>query len=462
MDALPSASLPPGWTTAKLGDLGAWTGGGTPSKSRDEFWTAGTVPWVSPKDMKSARVGADAERITEAAVAQSAAKLVPAGSVLCVVRSGILQHTFPVAIAEQDVTLNQDMRALTPAGGICAEYVRHYLRYRNDDILYTCSKDGTTVASIEQPRLHEFPVPLAPEREQTRIVAAVNALFEEVEAGEAALARAREGLTQFRASLLHAACTGALSNTRDAPWEIKPLAELISEGPKNGFSPKAGDNENGTLALKLTATTSGRLNLAPHAVKRLSETIAPGSSLFLRPGDLLFQRGNTREYVGIAAVYDGPLETYVYPDLMIRVRTLDPAITTWIWRVANAPMGRQHMQNAASGTAGSMPKITGDAVRSLPIPVPPHGEMLRLLERVSEELATADDAEAALDAQQAAATALRQSILHAAFTGRLVPQDPADEPAAALLARLRAAPTATRRPSQRRAAAQPDLIETPA
>lgn len=57
-------------------------------------------------------------------------------------------------------------------------------------------------------------------------------------------------------------------------------------------------------------------------------------------------------------------------------------------------------------------------------------------------------------------SSLRQSILHAAFTGRLVPQDPADEPAAALLARLRAAPATTRRPRQRRATAQPDLIET--
>lgn len=55
-----------------------------------------------------------------------------------------------------------------------------------------------------------------------------------------------------------------------------------------------------------------------------------------------------------------------------------------------------------------------------------------------------------------------ESILHAAFTGRLVAQDPADEPAAALLARLRATPAAARRPRARRTATQPDLIETPA
>lgn len=109
-----------------------------------------------------------------------------------------------------------------------------------------------------------------------------------------------------------------------------------------------------------------------------------------------------------------------------------------------------------------MPKITGDAVRSLPIPLPPHEEMRRLLGRIEEELNAADEAEALLNAQQAAAVTLRQSILHAAFTGRLVAQNPADEPAAALLARLRDAPAAARRPRARRTATQPDLIETPA
>lgn len=361
-----------------------------------------------------------------------------------------------------DAVLNQHIfRVDFDASAIDRDYFCHVLNFSLEAFIAQ-SHGGAGLAHITKGRLEETTIPLAPRREQARIASAISEALEDIEAAEAALARAREGLTQFRASLLHAACTGALSSDGGEGWQTKPLAELISEGPKNGYSPKAGDNDNGTLSLKLTATTSGRLNLAPHAVKRLSETIRRGSPLYLRSGDLLFQRGNTPEYVGIAAIYDGPPETYVYPDLMIRVRTPDPGLTAWIWRVANAPAGRRHMRSAASGTAGSMPKITGDAVRSLPIPLPPHEEMLRLLGRIEEELNAADEAEALLHAQHAAAVTLRQSILHAAFSGRLVPQDPADEPAAALLARLRTAPAAARPPRARRTATQPDLIETPA
>src|SRR5579883_2885342 len=90
--------LPLGWVWARLDDLGYWTGGGTPSKRNAEFWENGTIPWVSPKDMKADFVGEGAEKITQSALKNSAAKRVEAGSVLIVVRSGILEHTLPVSI----------------------------------------------------------------------------------------------------------------------------------------------------------------------------------------------------------------------------------------------------------------------------------------------------------------------------------------------------------------------------
>jgi hypothetical protein len=138
------------------------------------------------------------------------------------------------------------------------------------------------------------------------------------------------------------------------------LEDVIISGPSNGYSPKKSRDGSGTLSLKLTATTRGSIVLYENAVKRLSEVISKGSDLFLRSGDLLFQRGNTIEYVGVAAVYEGPEATYVYPDLMIRVRTGDKALTQWIWRVANSPVGRKYMRENATGTAGTMPQDPTD------------------------------------------------------------------------------------------------------
>jgi type I restriction enzyme, S subunit len=120
--------LPAGRAWADLCELGVWTGGGTPSKANPDFWRGGSVPWVSPKDMKADTIGETEDFITEDAVANSAAKYVAASSVLMVMRSGILRHTFPVASNDRIVTLNQDLRALTPYGGIQSTFVARYLK----------------------------------------------------------------------------------------------------------------------------------------------------------------------------------------------------------------------------------------------------------------------------------------------------------------------------------------------
>ncbi len=95
-----------------MADIGHWFGGGTPSKANPRFWTGGKIPWVSPKDMKSDLITDAKDHITVEAVAQSATNLVEEGSILIVVRSGILQHTLPVAVTQRQVTLNQDLKAI--------------------------------------------------------------------------------------------------------------------------------------------------------------------------------------------------------------------------------------------------------------------------------------------------------------------------------------------------------------
>ena len=107
---------------------------------------------------------------------------------------------------------------------------------------------GNSPPAIQEADLRSMKVPVAPPAEQTRIVAAVDALFEEVEAGEAALARAREGLTQFRASLLHAACTGALT----ADWRAAKPANETGVG-RMWFAGAALPSTAGALGLRAKA-----------------------------------------------------------------------------------------------------------------------------------------------------------------------------------------------------------------
>lgn len=103
--------VPSHWSLAKLRYLADFVGGGTPSRNKPEFW-GGDVPWVSPKDMKTELILGAQENITEEGLAGSSSSLIEPGAVLMVVRSGILQHTIPVAQNAVPVALNQDMKAL--------------------------------------------------------------------------------------------------------------------------------------------------------------------------------------------------------------------------------------------------------------------------------------------------------------------------------------------------------------
>ena len=109
-------------------------GGGTPSKNHPEYFM-GTVPWVSPKDMKQAIISDSIDHITEEAIANSTTNLVPVNSVLMVIRSGILKHTLPVAINSVPVTINQDMKAFVPDNDILTEFLMHYFKAIESDVL---------------------------------------------------------------------------------------------------------------------------------------------------------------------------------------------------------------------------------------------------------------------------------------------------------------------------------------
>lgn len=109
-------------------------GGGTPSKSHPEYFT-GSIPWVSPKDMKSLVINDSIDHITEEAIAHSTTNLVPANSVLMVIRSGILKHTLPVAVNSLPVTINQDMKAFVPNDTVKTAFLMYFFKAIENDVL---------------------------------------------------------------------------------------------------------------------------------------------------------------------------------------------------------------------------------------------------------------------------------------------------------------------------------------
>ena len=126
---------PKHWNTKAITELCEnIMGGGTPSKSKPEYFE-GTIPWVSPKDMKSLFILDSQDHITEDAVNNSSAKKIKSDSILMVIRSGILKHTLPVAMNKVEVTINQDMKAFIPSSEINPYYLLFYFKGIERDVL---------------------------------------------------------------------------------------------------------------------------------------------------------------------------------------------------------------------------------------------------------------------------------------------------------------------------------------
>ena len=195
-------------------------------------------------------------------------------------------------------------------------------------------------------------------------------------------------------------------------WRWQPLGNLLTFGPTNGISPQAVDFETSVRSLTLSATTSGRFK-GEH-FKFIAEEIPADSDLWLRKGDLLVQRGNTIEYVGVPAVYQGEPNQFVYPDLMMKLRVSSELSVDFIHLAMSHIQAREYLRTRATGTSGTMPKINQTTLRSLPIPIPPYAEQKRIVAKVDELMALCDTLKARLTDAQAIQLHLADAVVEQA------------------------------------------------
>jgi len=190
-----------------LREFGVWSGGGTPSKSRADYWDEGNIPWITPKDMRSSKIQNSMMNVTDRAVRESNVKLIEAPSIALVVRSSILQHTFPVAQIDVDATFNQDMKVLVvDPDRFERRYIYYALSANGQEILRQTSKQGGSVNSLVVPQLMDFEIPVPEIDEQRRIADLLDrfdALVNDISSGlPAEIAARRAQYEHYRDRLL--------------------------------------------------------------------------------------------------------------------------------------------------------------------------------------------------------------------------------------------------------------------
>ncbi len=266
--------------------------------------------------------------------------------------------------------------------------------------------------NISQASLRAMPLILPPLPEQRRIVEILEDHLSRIDAAHAQLASAaRRAEGWRRASVDH------ILSVNGSP--LRPVAELLREPMRNGHSARAArDGETGIRTLTLTAVTKGVFN--DTFTKIATADPSRVSRLWLTHGDILVQRSNTPELVGTTAMYDGPPDWAIFPDLMIRLR-VDQAIALpqYLTAVLRSERVHRQLRAKAKGLAGSMPKIDQEAIATTLVPVPSldrQRELITQLVDIGETCARLTDALAEARLQGAA---LRRALLDAAFSGRL-------------------------------------------
>lgn len=160
----------------KLRELAKSRTGGTPSKSNLSYWE-GDIPWASPKDFGAFHLADTEDHISQAAVADSSTAVVPAGALLVVFRSGVLQHSLPVSVTTRETAINQDLKALIPSGDASAEYLGAYFVIFGKRLLPLITKSGATVQSINTAQFDELAIPVPSQRIQKEVVSKLVAAY---------------------------------------------------------------------------------------------------------------------------------------------------------------------------------------------------------------------------------------------------------------------------------------------
>jgi type I restriction enzyme S subunit len=455
--------LPPGWVIRRVHEVFQSFGGGTPNKATQNYW-GGNIPWLSSGDIKTDRIQASTETITKAGLANSSANLCRPGSVLVVVRSGILKHTLPIAVVDREAAINQDIKCFDSGNDELNCWLALGLRTSAKDIL-ALNREGTTVQSVKYETLKEFALPVPPPGEQRRIVAQLEKVLDKLDGCHQRLARIPVLFKRFRQSVLAAACSGRLT----ADWRMQnPTAEQI-DATVEGIRRRRGAEAN-TVAQKeklrqifSVSERNDSIELPANwrfvFLSKLCSSFDYGTSAksqpsgkipvlrmgniqagkidwtdlvytsdedeidgyWLQPNTVLFNRTNSPELVGKSAIYRGE-QPAIFAGYLIRINQFPELDPEYLHLCLNTNYAREFCARVKTDGV-SQSNINAQKLGSFELPLCPLAEQQEIVRRVETLFALADQLEERFAKARAQVDKLTPSLLARAFRGDLVPTE---------------------------------------
>lgn len=248
------------WKTQPFSQVGKFISGGTPSKSRDDYW-AGEYPWVSPKDMKIPRIFDSEDHICDKVFGETSLKRISPGHLLIVVRGMILAHSFPIAINMVDIAINQDMKAIKLNDSLRVDYVFHCLGALKRQILKLITTAGHGTKKFDSDVMEKLLIPVPPPEVQDDFIS----IADKVEVLKSRYQKSLADLEALYDALSQQAFKGELDLSRVPMLGIEPEKEkTVAADPllipaKQSLAIHLPDTDNLLAALESAAARKNLL-----------------------------------------------------------------------------------------------------------------------------------------------------------------------------------------------------------
>ncbi|MFE9723630.1 restriction endonuclease subunit S [Streptomyces sp. NPDC005794] len=441
--------LPAGWAVATLGQVADWGSGGTPKAGTPEYYGGG-IPWAVIGDLTDGPISETAATITDAGLANSSAKWVPEGAVLIAMYGSIGK----LGITKHRVTTNQAIAFAVAEDRLMDPlYLFWYLRSQRAELLR--AGKGGTQQNISQTVLKAWPVPVPPLAEQHRIVEALEGHLARLDAADLGLRKSLVRASSMRQSFVGRSLRGEgvplllaegtaedlcrrPQSARDAgPWVLPSgwlwasVGELFDVFVGSTPSRKNPEFWSGSVPwvssgeVKFNRISSTRESITESAVGNQKSRIHPPGTVMMA----MIGEGRTRGQVAILDI------EAAHNQNCVSIRVSDTRILPEYVYLA---LEQQYQESRRVSSGGNQPALNKGKVKAMQIPLPPLATQREIVAVERDFSEAASRLRAALHRSLARSAHLRRALLHRAFTGTLVPQDPTDEPAFALLARIQA------------------------
>jgi type I restriction enzyme S subunit len=323
------------------------------------------------------------------------------------------------------MAFNQDMKAIVPNGQVNGEFLLHAFSHFKRMLLPEIGTSAHGTRRIGTSAIEDFNVPLPPLEEQQAISHVLRTVQLAKEATEKVIAAARQlkqslmqHLFTFGPVPVNQADKVPLKETEIGPipehWKAERLLTLLREPLRNGHSARATNTDVGIRTLTLTAVTKNDFSVGNTKLTTADADKVRG--MWLKSGDIYVERANTPEYVGLAALYEGPDDFAIYPDLMIRVRVkTDAVVPKFLAEFMLTGVCRRYYQSNAKATAGNFPKIDQGVIEATTVPLPPMDEQ----NEIAKSLKLIDRKINAETIRRNALEAMFRTLLHDLMIGKV-------------------------------------------